>query len=56
MINRLSTTRHIPLNKAETIEGIIQPASSKPNPDPVLIPAYLHGNQPDTDFLFSFHP
>ena len=56
LINRLATTRDIPLNKAENIEEFIQPASGTPNPDPVLISVYVSDTRPDTDFLCSFHP
>ena len=53
-INRLATTCHNPLNKAENIDEFIQPASSKP--DSVLISAYVTDTRPDADFLCSFHP
>ena len=32
---------YIPLNKAENVEDFIQPTSDKPDPDPVLISAYV---------------
>ena len=54
-INRLATTRHILFNKADNIEGFIQPASGKSDPDPVLISAYVPDTRPDTDFLCLFH-
>ena len=54
-VNRLATTRHIPFNKAENIEEFIQPATGEPDPDPLLISAYVHDAWPDTDFLCSFH-
>ena len=44
-INRLATTRYIPLNKAENIEEFIQPAS-----------AYIPDTRPESDFLGSFTP
>ena len=41
LINRLATTRHIPFTKAENNEEFIQPAVGKPDPDRVLITAYV---------------
>ena len=54
--NRLATTRHIPFNKAENIEKFIQSTTCEPDPDPVLISAYVPDTRPETDFLCSFHP
>ena len=54
LINRLATTRDIPLNKAEYIEEVIQPASGTPNPDRISV--YVSDTGPDTAFLCSFHP
>ena len=55
-LNLLTTTRNILLNKAENVKEFFQPASSKPDPYPVLISAYVADTRPDTDFLCSFHP
>ena len=55
LINHLANNRHIPANKSENIEEFIHPASSKPDPDPVLISAYVPDTLPDTDCLCSFH-
>ena len=44
------------LNKAENIEDFFQPASDKPDSDPVLITAYVPDTRPDTDMLCLFHP
>ena len=55
-INQLATTRHIPFNKAENIEEFFQPASGKPDPEPILVLAYIPDDTwPDTDFHCSFH-
>ena len=50
-MNQLTATRHVPLNKAENIEEFIQPASSIPDPDPVLISAYVPDAPPDIYFV-----
>ena len=44
------------LNKTENVEVFIQPATGKPEPDPVLISAYVSYTRQYTDFLRSFHP
>ena len=54
--NRLVTTRHIPLNEAKNVEEFIQSVPGKPDPDPVLISAYVPDTRSDTDFLCSLHP
>ena len=56
LINQLATTQHFPFNKAESIEDFFQTVSDKPDPDLVLITAYVPDTLPDTDFLCSFHP
>ena len=53
---KLLCDQSISYYKIENIEDFIQPALDKPDPDPVLISAYVPDTRPDTDFLSSFHP
>ena len=55
-INQLATTHHISWNKAENIEEFMQPASGKPNPDLVLILAYVPKYPTRHSFLLFIPP
>ena len=46
-IDQSATNRKIPSNELESIEEFCQPASGKPNPDWVLISAYVPDTRPD---------
>ena len=55
-INQLATTYHISEKKAENIDEFMQPASGKPNPDLVLILAYVPKYPTRHSFLLFIPP